>query len=583
MVPPVRNAEIAAAFEELGILYELDGANRFRVLAYKDAARVIRDCPHSVGEMALEGRATELDGIGDTIQTKIVALINEGEIPAAVKLKQKFPGTLVEVTRIPGLGAKTVRKMYDELGISSLAELREAAEQQQLRGVKGLGAKVEENVLEKIDRIEAEGPGERRLLSEVLEVGDRLVADLIAHPASDKVVLAGSARRWADTCKDIDIVATASEPEELVSALLEHELAAESGGSGTGGGRIRTHNGIGVDLRIVPPEEFGNLLQHFTGSKEHNVKLRERAVAMGLSVSEHGIKDVETEQVETFETEAEVYERLGLGCIEPELRQGSNELKLAEAGKLPELVQLSDIRGDLHCHTTLSDGTAELTDMVAAALSRKYKYLAVTDHSASHGFGNDVQPDALRRRIEEIHELDAAPQTKGMKILAGSEVNIGTDGGLDYSDEVLAELDWVVASVHTSFRMSAEKMTKRIIAAIEHPLVDCIGHLTGRLLLKRDPYDVLIEPIIEAAAANGTMIEINASPRRRDLNEHHARLAAEAGVLIAINTDAHRIDTLLGNMQYGVATARRAGLSADQVANTRAWRSFAPLRKRTKA
>ncbi len=221
--------------------------------------------------------------------------------------------------------------------------------------------------------------------------------------------------------------------------------------------------------------------------------------------------------------------------------------------------------------------------MVAAALSRKYKYLAVTDHSASHGFGNDVQPDALRRRIEEIHELDAAPQTKGMKILAGSEVNIGTDGGLDYSDEVLAELDWVVASVHTSFRMSAEKMTKRIIAAIEHPLVDCIGHLTGRLLLKRDPYDVLIEPIIEAAAANGTMIEINASPRRRDLNEHHARLAAEAGVMIAINTDAHRIDTLLQNMQYGVATARRAGLSADQIANTRAWRSFAPLRKRTKA
>jgi DNA polymerase (family 10) len=473
--------------------------------------------------------------------------------------------------------------MFDEVGITSVAELREAAEQERLRGVKGLGAKLEENVLAAIDRLEEEGPGERRLLDEVLEVGEALVADLLADPASDRVVLAGSARRWAETCKDIDIVATASDPEALGRVLLEHELAAESKNSGTGGARIRTHNGIGVDLRIVPPEEFGNLLQHFTGSKEHNVKLRERAVKMGMSVSEHGIKDTESGDVSAFQTEEEVYGHMGLAYIEPELRKGTNEIELAEKGDLPKLIELSDIKGDLHCHTTLSDGKYELTDMVAAALSRKYKYFAITDHSASHGFGNDVQADALLRRVEEIAELNAAPQTKGMQILAGSEVNIGTDGDLDYEDDVLAQLDWVVASVHTSFRMSADRMTKRVIAAIEHPLVDCIGHLTGRLLLKRDPYDINVEPIIEAAAANGTMIEINASPRRRDLNEHHVRMAVDAGVNVVINTDAHRVDTLLNNMQWGVATARRAGLTKDDIANTKPWRSFGPLRKRTKA
>ena len=582
----MRNAEIASALDELAVLYELDGANRFRVLAYKDAAKIIREYPHSVGEMAVAGTATEIDGIGDTLQTKIVALIDEGAIPAAVKLKEKYPATLVEVTKLPGIGSKTVRKMHDELGITSIADLRDAAEQQRLRGVKGLGEKLEENVLASIAKLEAEGPGERHLLSEVLEVGETLVADLLADPASNQVVMAGSARRWAETCKDIDIVATADDPEALVEVLLGHELAEAAGGSGTGGGHIRTHTGIGVDLRIVPPAEFGNLLQHFTGSKEHNVKLRERAVKMGLSVSEHGIKDVESGEVETFEDEAGVYERLGLAYIEPELRQGGGELALADPkqdGVLPQLVEVSDIKGDLHMHTTLSDGEVELTDMIAAAKQLGYKYIALTDHSATHGFGNDVQPEALLERVAQIHELDAAAGTKGMKILAGTEVNVMPDGSPDYEDEVLAELDWVVASVHTSMRMNAEKMTQRIIAAIEHPLVDCIGHLTGRMLLKREPYDLNVEPIFEAAAANGTMIEINASPRRRDMNEHHARMAAAAGVLIPINTDAHKLETLRGNMQYGVATARRAGLSTDQIANTRPWRSFAPLRKRTSA
>lgn len=572
----MRNAEIAAAFAELGTLYELDGANRYRVLAYKEAARVIRDSPEPVGELAQRGEATRLDGIGDTIQEKIVALLSEGEIPAAAKLKQKFPGSLVELTRIPGVGAKTVRRIYDETGIATLEELRAAAETEGLRGIKGLGAKFERNVLEQLERLGEEGPEERRLLPDVLAAGGELVEALEQSPAADRVMLAGSARRWAETCKDIDLVASSTDPLALASELASHPLIAEAGNPSANGLHARTHNGIAVDLRIVGPERFGNLLQHFTGSKEHNVKLRERAVRMGLSVSEHGITETEGGAVTECATEAEVYERLGLRYIEPELRQGGEELGQAERGELPELVEVGDMRGDLHCHTTLSDGKNTLAEMAAAAQARGYAYFAITDHSASHGFGDDVQPDALRRRIEEIRELNAT--LKGIRVLAGSEVNILPDGSLDYDDELLAELDWVIASVHTSFRVGPKKMTERLVRAASNPLVDCIGHPSGRLLLRRDPYDFDLDALLEAAAAAGTMIEINANPNRRDLNEGHARLAAAAGVKIAINTDAHRVSTL-ANMAYGVATARRAALGPEAIANTRTWRSFNALRK----
>jgi len=572
----VRNAEIAAAFAELGTLYELDGANRYRVLAYQEAARVIRDSSASVADLARAGRATELPGIGKTIQEKTLALLDHGEIPAATKLKAKFPASLIEVTRIPGVGAKTAKLIFDETGVSSLAELRAAAEQEGLRDIKGLGAKFEENVLAALERLIVDGPQERRLLDDVREVGEQLVAALAEHPASERVVLAGSARRWAETCKDIDIVATASDPVALSKALADDPLVAEAGSSGVNGLHARTHTGIALDLRIVPPNEFGNLLQHFTGSKEHNVKLRERAVGMGLSVSEHGIADAEGGEVTKCETEECVYERLGLTFIEPELRQGGGEIAAAESGELPELVTLGEIRGDLHCHTTLSDGKNTLEQMAEAARERGYAYLAVTDHSATHGFGNDVQPDALLERVAEVRELDAG--MKGFRLLAGSEVNILPDGSLDYTDEVLSELDWVVASVHTSFRIGERRMTDRIVRAVSHPLVDCLGHPTGRLLLRREPYDLDVEAIIAAAAEAGTMIEINGNPNRRDLNEGHARMAADAGVPIVCNTDAHRIRTLT-NMAYGVATARRAGLTAAEVANTRSWRFFNALRK----
>jgi DNA polymerase (family X) len=573
----MRNAEIADALAELATLYELDGAIRYRVLAYREAARVIRQSPVSVEELARAGRATELPGVGKTLEQKIVALLDGGEIPAAAKLKRKFPPSLIEVTMVPGVGAKTARRLYDELGVSSLEELRAAAEQQRIRQLKGLGPKAEGDVLAALGKLADGAPAERLLLSEVLPVAEQLANDLRAHPASDAVELAGSARRRTETCHDIDLIATASEPAVLARTLLDHPLAATKGSPGEGGARITTHNGIAVDLRIVAPAAYGNLLQHFTGSAEHNIELRGRAVGMELSVSEHGITDTRTGEVSRYATEAEVYERLGLAYIEPELREANGEIAAAAAGTLPELVAVEDIRGDLHCHTTISDGHNTLEEMAEAARARGYAYLAVTDHSASHGFGNHVSAERLRERIEEVRAFNSG--RRGFRLLAGSEVNVLPDGSLDYADDLLAELDWAVASVHTSFKISQRAMTERVVAAIEHPLVDCIGHLTGRLIGRRDPYEIDVERVVEAAVRTGTMLEINGNPNRRDLSERHARLAAEAGALICVNTDAHRVATLQ-NMIYGIATARRAWLTPEQVANTRPLREFARLRKR---
>jgi DNA polymerase (family 10) len=575
MLPSMTNGEIAAALEDLGALYELDGAVKYRVLAYSAAAKAIRESPVSVAELARQGRATEIAGVGKTLAEKIDALLGTGEIPAAAKLEAKFPPSLIEVTRVPGLGAKTARRLFDELDVTSLDDLREAAEGQKIRGLKGLGEKVEENVLAALEHL-AE-PGEvsgRVLLSAARPVAERLAAALREHPAANRVEVAGSVRRWAETCKDIDLIATAEEPTALAQHLAEHELIAAHGNPGPNGLRAQTHNGISVDLRIVAPEEFGNLLQHFTGSAAHNVQLREAAVAEGLSVSEHGI--VETESGETIlcAEEAEVYERLGYAYIEPELREGRGELKAAREGELPELVALDDVRGDLHAHTTLSDGRNTLEEMAAAARKRGYAYLALTDHSASHGFGDHVTAERLWQRIDEVAEWNEGK--RGFRLLAGSEVNIDLEGGLDYPDDLLEALDWVVASVHTSFAISGEAMTERVLVAIENPRVDCVGHLTGRLIGRREPYEIDVEAVVEAAARTGTMLEINGNPNRRDLNEHHARLAKEAGATIVLNTDAHGVDTL-ANMAYAVATARRAWLTPADVANTRGWREFKKL------
>ncbi len=572
------NAEIAAALEELGVLYELDGAVKYRVLAYGTAAKAIRESPVSVAELAAAGRTTEIPGVGKTLAEKVDALLATGEIPAAAKLKAKYPASLIEVTRIPGLGAKTARRLYEELDIASLDDLREAAEAERIRDVKGLGPKVEENVLAALERL-GEEPEEtgRLLLSKVRPIAEELAAVLREHPAANRVEVAGSVRRWAETCKDIDLIATAEDPVAVAEHLATHPLIAAAGKPGPNGLRAQTHNGVSVDLRIVAPAAFGNLLQHFTGSAAHNVALREDAVKRGLSVSEHGITEVESGEVALCASEAEVYERLGYAYIEPELREGRGELGAAREGTLPELVSVDDIRGDLHAHTTLSDGRNTLGEMAEAGRERGYAYMAITDHSASHGFGDHVTAERLWKRIEEIREWNEGK--RGFRLLAGSEVNIGLDGELDYPEDLVEALDWVVASVHTSFAISEQAMTERVLTAIENPGVDCIGHLTGRLIGRREPYGIDVEAVAEAAARTGTMLEINGNPNRRDLSEHHARLAADAGVTIVLNTDAHGVETL-DNMAYAVATARRAWLTAADVANTRGWREFKGLTKR---
>jgi DNA polymerase (family 10) len=572
----VNNSEIAAALEELGVLYELDGAVKYRVLAYSNAATAIRESPVSVAELAAQGRATEIPGVGKTLAEKIDALLESGEIPAAAKLKAKFPPTLIAVTRVPGLGTKTARRLYEELGVASLEDLKVAAEAQKIRELKGLGAKVEERVLASLETMsdEDDPAAGRLLLSKVRPIAEELAAALREHPAANRVEIAGSARRWAETCKDIDLIATAEDPVALSEHFAAHPLIAAAGTPGANGVRAQTHNGVSVDLRIVAPAAFGNLLQHFTGSKAHNVQLREEAVAGGLSVSEHGITETESGEVELCENEEGVYRRLGYDYIEPELREGRGELKAAREGKLPELIELADVRGDLHSHTTLSDGRNSLEEMAEAGRARGYAYMAITDHSASHGFGDHVTDERLWERIDEIRAWNRGK--RDFRLLAGSEVNIGLDGALDYPDDLIEALDWVVASVHTSFAISAAEMTNRVLAAIENPGADCIGHLTGRLIGRREPYGIDVEAVAEAAARTGTMIEINGNPNRRDLSDRHARLAVDAGVTIVLNTDAHGIDTL-DNMAYAVATARRAWLTKADVANARSWTEFKKL------
>ncbi|MDP9272762.1 MAG: PHP domain-containing protein, partial [Chloroflexota bacterium] len=446
-------------------------------------------------------------------------------------------------------------------------------------GLRGFGAKVEETLLKSLAESPEGGPAPRILLSRAQNIAEQIVGALRSHPAAERVEVAGSLRRLADSVKDLDIIATADDPAGLAAALAELPLIESVQSAGDAGARVLTHSGMKVDLKVVEPDQFGNVLQHFTGSKAHNVALRESAVRRGLHVSEYGILDDETGETLRCATEEEVYERLGLEWIPPELREGRGELEAALLGGpgLPRLLTQEDIRGDLHCHTTLSDGRQTLEQMADGAIARGLEYLAVTDHSASHGFGDHVTPEALEARIEEVHALNA--RLEGLELLAGTEVNILTDGSVDYEDELLARLDWVIASVHTSFSMGEREMTDRMVAAIEHPLVDAIGHPTGRKIETRPPYAIDMERVIEAAARTQTMIEINSSPDRRDLNELHARAAAAAGVNILVNTDAHSVRNF-GLLPFGIATARRAWLTPEQVANTRPWAEFAPLRKR---
>ena len=444
--------------------------------------------------------------------------------------------------RLPGFGPKRARKLYDEIGVDSLDALRAAVEDGRLKELRGFGVKAQENLKKVLAEHQEDGPSQRVVLSRAVEAAVPVLEALRAHPAADRVEAAGSLRRWTDSVKDVDIIATASDPAALAKALAELELVESVSQSGDVGARVTTHTGLKIDLKVVEPDQFGNVLQHFTGSKAHNVALREAAVRRGLHVSEYGILDDATGETLRCSTEEEVYAALGLDWIPPELREGRGELEAAAGGGLPDLIEVGDLRGDLHSHTTTSDGTETAETMAEAARERGLEYLAITDHSATHGFGDHVTADRLRERIEEIRAINET--LDGFELLIGTESNITTEGAPDYPDDVLEQLDWVVASIHTSFGMSAKKMTDRLVAAIEHPLVDAIGHPTGRKIEKRQPYELEMDRVIEAAARTGTMIEINGSPMRRDLNDVHARAAAEAGVRILVNSDAHSLRDL---------------------------------------
>jgi DNA polymerase (family 10) len=578
------NAQIAAALDELGDLYELDGAVSYRVIAYRNAAKAVRESSVSIAAMTREGRVTTVPGIGKTLEEKLRALDETGDIPALVKLRAKFPPGLIEVMHLPGFGPKRARKLFDELGVDSLDALRAAVEAGKVKELRGFGLKAEVQLKETLAAYEATGGAgglaSRVVLSRAEAIAEEVVTALREHPASDRVEVAGSLRRRADSVKDLDIIATASDPKALARTLGEMELVESVQSSGDAGARVTTHTGMKIDLKVVEPDQFGNVLQHFTGSKAHNVALRENAVRRGLHISEYGILDDESGETLRCASEEAVYERLGLPWIPPELREGRGELEAARDGALPALLTLADLKGDLHMHTTASDGLQTAEEMAVAARERGLEYIAITDHSASHGFGNDVSPAQLEQRIDEIHALNE--RLEGIEVLIGTESNILTDGGLDYPDELLERLDWVIASVHTSFRMRSKEMTDRMVAAIEHPLVDAIGHPTGRKIERRPPYALDLDRVIEAAARTGTMLEINAAPDRRDLDEIHAREAARAGVRILIDSDAHSTVNL-GLLRFGVDTARRAWLTPDQVANTRPWPEFRKLRKRARS
>ena len=564
-----RNADVAAQLELLADLLELEGDEAgFRIGAYRRAASRIRETAASVAQLALEGRAKSLEGIGATIEAKIVELVNEGEMSALARRKELVPPEVVEFMRLPGLGPKTARRIWRELGVTTLAELRDAAASERLRTLPGLGAKTEERVRSALATDREPAPPARPLLGHGLPAVQAVVSVLREHPAADLVSEAGSVRRRRETFRDLDIIATASEPAALLDYFTSLHWVVEVAAKGDTKATVVSNDGLRFDLRVVPPESYGNLLQHFTGSKQHNVALREDAVRSKLSVSEYGVRDLESGEVFRTRDEEALYRRLGYEYIAPELRENTGELEAARRGELPRLVELGDLRGDLHAHSTWSnDGKNSIEEMALAARARGYEYLAVTDHS------HYLREGRLARQWEEIRALNErfAP----FRLLRGVEVNIRADGTLDLADDELAACDWVIASLHSAFDRSP---TERVLAALDNPHVDCIGHLTGRKINRRAPADIDVERVIERAVANGTFLEINSQPDRLDLRDAHARLAAEAGAKLAVSSDGHRVEAL-GYVELGVGQARRAWMTRDQVLNTRSWRELERLLK----
>jgi DNA polymerase (family 10) len=563
-----RNAELADQLDLLADLSEILAEESFKVIAYRRAAGRIREAPVPIAELALEGKAKELPGIGKTIENKVVEVVEDGEMHALTKRRSLVPAGVVEFLRLPGVGPKTAARIWTQLGITSLDGLKTAAEQGRLRELPGMGVRSEQKILGALQAGVGEQDEERRLLGTALPAVRRVVAELTAHPSAIAVSEAGSVRRRRETVRDLDLIATSSDPAALIDVFCSGDWVAEVAARGATKATVVGHDGLRFDLRVVAPECYGNVLQHFTGSRDHNIALREDAQRRGLSISEYGVTNVESGDVVTHTTEDELYAFLGYSSIPAELREGTAEIAAARNGDIPALVDVDDLRGEMHCHSTWSsDGKNSMEEMAFAAKARGCRYLCLTDHS------HYLRDGRLEAQWKEIDALNG--RLKGIRVLRGIEANIRADGSLDVDDAVLAQLDWVVASLHTSFDRNP---TERVLGAMDNPHVDCIGHLTGRRLLKRTGAQMDVERVVAHAVETGTALEINSQPDRLDMRDMHARLAGEAGVLVPITTDAHSIGAL-GYAELGVAQARRAWLTKEQILNTRSWREIERLKK----
>ncbi len=576
MAAELRNADIAERFDLLADLLELEGAVVYRVLAYRRAAKALRETPESVLRLSQQGRLTSLPGVGSTIADKVKELAETGDIAALRKLVDRNPPGIVPVMRISGIGPKTAKRIFADLGVRTVEDVRSAAREGRIRKLPGLGEKTEEVILEGL--AEKATPVRQRVsVARLRPFAEGIAESLRGLPGVVRCDVAGSLRRFAETAKDVDLVAAVTDAPAVAEAFAAGEWVAELESTGDSLVAARAHDGTRVELRMIDPACYGNLLQHLTGSKEHNVALREAAVRAGLKVSEHGIEHVETGVVDRAAEETEVYERLGLPWIPPELRENRGELAAARGGGLPELVELAQIRGDLHAHTDWSDGKATLEAMVNAAIGRGYSYLAITDHSPAVGFGMGLDAGRLRAQIERVRTL-AAELEPAFTLLVGCEVDILKDGSLDYSDELLAELDVVVASVHAGHRLSEADQTKRVCEAMRNPHMHILGHPTGRMIGVREPRPLDIEQVVATAIETGTVLEVSAQPNRLDLRDSHVRLAVQAGARLSIDTDAHSTEAL-GYMPFGVMNARRGWAPPELVVNTRDWAEARKLLK----
>lgn len=564
----METARIARILDEMGTMLEINGENPFRCRAYHTAAQSLSNLPDELTAMIADGRLKEVPGIGDTMYAKIVQLATTGQLAAYDDLRRSTPPGLVALLRVPGLGPKKIKALHDELKIETLADLRAAAESRKIAALKGFGEKTEAKILEGIAFVEKSG--DRILQSHALRLVTPIIEAVQEHKKVIRVEYCGSLRRRAETIGDLDILFSAKQPEEVIDAFVKLPQVASVLAHGPTKASVRLADGVQCDLRGVEDAQFAFALHYFTGSKAHNIAMRKRAIARGLSLNEYALAgDGRSIQCHT---EHELFEALGLAYIPPELREDAGEIEAAESGKLPKLIESDDLKGTFHCHTDWSDGAATLAEMAQAARERGLQYLGIADHSRSAGYAGGLSIERVRAQWAEIDALNESFGS-GFRIFKGTECDILPDGSLDYPDDLLDGFDYVVASVHSSFGLSREQMTARLVRAASNPRVTMIGHPTGRLLLARDGYALDLDTVIDAAAKSGVMIEINANPHRLDLDAPHCRRARDKGVLIPINPDAHSPGGL-DDLEYGIGVARRGWLEKSHVWNTLTLRSI---------